>query len=296
MNAAMNTTMNTVMNAHTLAQQVALVTGASSGIGRAIAVEMADAGAAVVVNYRSQPDAAKEVVQHITRAGGQAIAVKADVGSEPEVERLFEQAIEAFGRVDILVANSGIQRDAAIGEMTLEQWNEVIATNLTGQFLCARAAVRQFRRQAGDGGRNQGRDEGRDDVRDEGRSRALGKIIHISSVHQLIPWAGHANYAASKGGIDLFMRSLAQEVAQEGIRVNAIAPGAIATAINRASVEDEAARKKMLSLIPYGRIGAPEDVAAAALWLASDASDYVVGTTLFIDGGMSLYPEFRDGG
>lgn len=265
---------------HPLDQQVAVVTGASSGIGQGIALAMADAGAAVVINYHSQEEAATEVVEHIARSGGRAIAVKADVGSEPEVDQLFDKAVEAFGRVDILVANSGIQRDAPIGEMTLDQWNQVIGTNLTGQFLCARAAVRLFRRQG----------------RDERRSRALGKIIHISSVHQLIPWAGHANYAASKGGIDLFMRSLAQEVAEEGIRVNAIAPGAIATAINRASVEDEAAREKMLSLIPYGRIGAPEDVAAAALWLASDASDYVVGTTLFIDGGMSLYPEFRHGG
>ena len=292
------------MKTHMLAQQVALVTGASSGIGKAIAVAMADAGASVVVNFHSQPDAARQVVEHIARYGGRAIAVKADVGSESDVERLFEEAVTAFGRVDILVANSGIQRDAPIGEMTLEQWNQVIATNLTGQFLCAREAVRLFRRQGrsrgpGDGrrdGRREGQREGQREGADEAPSRALGKIIHISSVHQLIPWAGHANYAASKGGIDLFMRSLAQEVAEEGIRVNAIAPGAIATAINRESVEDEAARKKMLSLIPYGRIGAPEDVAAAALWLASDASDYVVGTTLFIDGGMSLYPEFRDGG
>ncbi len=284
------------MTTHMLAQQVALVTGASSGIGKAIAVAMADAGASVVVNFHSQPDAAREVVEHIARHGGRAIAVKADVGSESDVERLFEEAVTAFGRVDILVANSGIQRDAPIGEMTLEQWNQVIATNLTGQFLCAREAVRLFRRQGRSRGPGDGQQEGQREGADEAPSRALGKIIHISSVHQLIPWAGHANYAASKGGIDLFMRSLAQEVAEEGIRVNAIAPGAIATAINRESVEDEAARKKMLSLIPYGRIGAPEDVAAAALWLASDASDYVVGTTLFIDGGMSLYPEFRDGG
>jgi glucose 1-dehydrogenase len=284
------------MKTHMLAQQVALVTGASSGIGKAIAVAMADAGASVVVNFHSQPDAAREVVEHIARHGGRAIAVKADVGSESDVERLFEEAVTAFGRVDILVANSGIQRDAPIGEMTLEQWNQVIATNLTGQFLCAREAVRLFRRQGRSRGPGDGQQEGQREGADEAPSRALGKIIHISSVHQLIPWAGHANYAASKGGIDLFMRSLAQEVAEEGIRVNAIAPGAIATAINRESVEDEAARKKMLSLIPYGRIGAPEDVAAAALWLASDASDYVVGTTLFIDGGMSLYPEFRDGG
>jgi len=268
------------MTRSTLEAQVAIVTGASSGIGEATASALALAGAAVVVNYHSNAAAAHALVERITGAGGRARAVQADVADEADVEQLFRQTLDAFGRVDILVANSGLQRDAAIGEMTLAQWNEVIGTNLTGQFLCARAAVRQFRTQ----------------TIDAGISRALGKIIHMSSVHQRIPWAGHANYAASKGGVDMLMRSLAQEVAEERIRVNAIAPGAIATAINRESVEDEDARAQMLDLIPYGRIGEADDVARAVVWLASDASDYVVGTTLFVDGGMSLYPEFRKGG
>lgn len=265
---------------HVLKQQVALVTGASSGIGHAVAEAMAQAGASVVVNYHSQAEPAQALVARIRESGGQALAVKADVGQEAEVQRLFDEAVTAFGRVDILVANSGVQRDAPIGEMTLDQWNAVINTNLTGQFLCARAAVQQFRKQG----------------RVPEAGRALGKIIHMSSVHQVIPWAGHANYAASKGGVDLFMRTLAQEVAGERIRVNAIAPGAIATAINEDAVQDPQAREKLLTMIPYGRVGEVNDVAQAAVWLASDAADYVVGTTLFVDGGMSLYPEFRFGG
>jgi len=265
---------------HVLKHQVALVTGASSGIGKGTAEAMAMAGASVIVNYHSQAEPAKALVAQIQDAGGRALAVQADVGDEGDVQRLFEEAVKAFGRVDILVANSGVQRDAPIGEMTLSQWNQVINTNLTGQFLCARAAVQQFRQQG----------------RGPGSGRALGKIIHMSSVHQVIPWAGHANYAASKGGVDLFMRTLAQEVAGEGIRVNAIAPGAIATAINTDAVEDQAARDKLVAMIPYGRVGEVKDIAQAAVWLASDAADYVVGTTLFVDGGMSLYPEFRFGG
>lgn len=262
-----------------LHEQVALVTGASSGIGAASAKALAQAGAAVVLNYRSGREAAEQLAEEIRRGGGQAVAVAADVASEEEVGALFAETVAAFGRLDILLANSGVQRDAPTVDMSLEQWNQVLQVNLTGQFLCVRAALRQFRQQ-----------EIREDV-----SRAAGKIIQMSSVHQLIPWAGRANYAASKGGLDLLMRSVAQEVGEQRIRVNAIAPGAIRTAINREATEGEAARS-LLELIPYGRLGDVEDVANAVVWLASDAADYVHGTTLFIDGGMSLYPEFRDNG
>ncbi|WP_029685612.1 SDR family oxidoreductase [Tatumella saanichensis] len=262
-----------------LNNQVALVTGASSGIGYGAAEALAEAGARVVINYRSQPEPAKALAAKICDNGGEAIAVQADVSKEADVESLFAKTIEAFGGLDILVANSGLQRDAMIGDMSLEEWQQVIDVNLTGQFLCARAAVRQFRKQ---GSR-------------EEFSRAKGKIIHMSSVHQVIPWAGHVNYAASKGGVDLMMRSLAQELGEEKIRVNAIAPGAIATAINKEATEGEAA-EKLLELIPYGRIGDTSDIANAVVWLASDLSDYVHGTTLFIDGGMCLYPEFRGNG
>jgi glucose 1-dehydrogenase len=259
--------------------QVALVTGGSSGLGAASAKGLADAGAAVVINYNSHAEPAEKLAQQIRDQGGQAIAVGADVSKEADVEKLFAQTLEAFGRLDILLANSGLQKDAAIADMTLEDWNTVIEVNLTGQFLCVRAALRQF-----------GKQQIRPDI-----SRALGKVIHMSSVHQLIPWAGHVNYAASKGGIDLLMRSIAQEVGEQRIRVNSIAPGAIRTAINTKATEGDA-EKKLLELIPYGRVGEAEDVANAVVWLASDASDYVHGTTLFIDGGMSLYPEFRNNG
>lgn len=262
-----------------LKKQVALVTGASSGIGAVSAKALADAGAAVVLNYRSGREAAEQLAEEIRGAGGQAIAVRADVSSEEEVEALFAETVAAFGRLDILLANSGMQRDAPTVDMSLEDWNQVIQVNLTGQFLCVRAALRQFARQ-----------EIREDV-----SRAAGKIIQMSSVHQLIPWAGRANYAASKGGLDLLMRSVAQEVGEQRIRVNGIAPGAIRTAINSDATEGDAG-KALLELIPYGRIGDAQDIANAVVWLASDAADYVHGTTLFIDGGMSLYPEFRDNG
>jgi glucose 1-dehydrogenase len=259
--------------------QVAIVTGASSGLGAGAAKGLAASGAAVVINYHSQPEPAQKLAEEIIAAGGQAIAVGADVSDEQDVEKLFAETLKAFGRVDILVANSGLQKDAPIADMTLKDWNTVINVNLTGQFLCARAALRQFAKQ---------------DIRPD-VSRARGKIIHMSSVHQVIPWAGHVNYAASKGGVDLLMRSIAQEVGEQRIRVNSIAPGAIRTAINTKATEGDA-EKKLLQLIPYGRVGEADDVANAVVWLASDASDYVHGTTLFIDGGMSLYPEFRNNG
>ena len=262
-----------------LAHQVALVTGASSGLGAASARALAAAGASVVINYNSQAAPAKALADEINASGGKAVALGADVSKEADVERLFAQTLDAFGYLDILVANSGLQRDAAVVDMTLEQWNTVIGVNLTGQFLCARSALKIFNRQG---------------IR-EGVSCAAGKIIHMSSVHQLIPWAGHVNYATSKCGVEMLMRSLAQEVSEQKIRVNGIAPGAIRTAINR-DVTQGAAEKQLLKLIPYGRVGEPGDVASAVVWLASDASDYVVGTTLFIDGGMSLCPEFRDNG
>ncbi|MBD9443944.1 SDR family oxidoreductase [Pseudomonas sp. PDM04] len=258
-----------------LKQQVALVTGASSGIGAGAAKALAAAGAAVVINYHSQPEPAERLARQIKAQGGRALAIGADVAQEQDVERLFAQSLDAFGTLDILVANSGLQKDAPAVDMSLADWNQVIGVNLTGQFLCARAALRIFNRQG---------------IR-EGVSRAAGKIIHMSSVHQRIPWAGHVNYAASKGGIDQLMQTLAQEVSHQRIRINGIAPGAIRTQINR-----DVSEADLLKLIPYGRVGDVEDIANAVVFLASDASDYIVGTTLFIDGGMSLYPEFRGNG
>jgi glucose 1-dehydrogenase len=260
--------------------QTALVTGGSSGIGAAIAVALGAAGARVGVNYRSHPHRAEEVVDIIRSNGGEATAIAADVSVEEEVEDMFESLVSEFGRLDILVANSGIQQDSAVADMSLAQWTRVLDVNLTGQFLCARAAVRRFAVQEST----------------LGVSRARGKIICMSSVHEAIPWAGHVNYAASKGGVMLMMKSLAQEVACQGIRVNAIAPGAIKTPINRDAWETAEAEQKLLGLIPYGRVGDPEDVAKVAVWLASDESDYVIGTTVYVDGGMVLYPAFRDNG
>ncbi|MGZ3377689.1 MAG: SDR family oxidoreductase [Phenylobacterium sp.] len=263
-----------------LANQRVLITGASSGIGAGMAVGFAEAGASVLVNHLGQADAADGVVREITAKGGQAISAEGDVSQPADVARLFDAAADAFGGIDILVANAGIQKDAAFTEMTLADWRAALEVDLTGAFICAQEAVRRFRRQG----------------LDLTRSKAMGKVLFTSSVHQVIPWAGHANYAAAKGGVKMLMETMAQELAPEKIRVNAIAPGAIRTPINRAAWETPAAEENLLKLIPYGRIGEPEDIAAAAVWLASDAADYVVGTTLFVDGGMTLYPSFAHGG
>jgi len=260
--------------------QKALVTGASSGIGEGIARALGAAGAAVVVNYAGNAAGAARVVADLNAGGAEALAIRADVAREADVEAMFAEMLAAWGRIDILVNNSGVQRDAALTEMTLEQWTTVLGVNLTGMFLCTRAAARAM---IGQGPA-------------PALSRAAGKILCISSVHEVIPWAGHVNYAASKGGVKLFMQSVAQELAPHRIRVNSIAPGAIQTPINRAAWETPHALQSLLTLIPYGRIGVPEDVGQAAVWLASDAADYVHGQTLFVDGGMTLYPEFARGG
>lgn len=262
-----------------LAGQIALVTGASSGIGRASALALGKAGASVVVNHRDDEPAAASVVEAIEQNGSHAVAISADVSDEAQVSRMFERAIEHFKTLHILVNNAGLQCDSAFPEMSLEKWRQVLDVNLTGQFLCAREAVREFLRRG---------------IRKE-LSPAAGKIICMSSVHQRIPWSHHANYAVSKGGIHSLVETLAQELAPKKIRVNGIAPGAIRTPINRSAWETEEAMERLLKLIPYGRIGEPDDVARAVVWLASDESDYVTGTTLVVDGGMLLYPAFGSG-
>jgi glucose 1-dehydrogenase len=260
--------------------QKALVTGANSGIGRATAIALGQAGADVVVNYVVGDDSAQAVVEEISRGGVRAYAHRADVSSEDQVKAMFGRMITELGTVDILVNNAGWQKDSPFVDMTLAQWNAVISVNLTGQFLCAREAVREFLR--------------RGIV--PSVSCAAGKIIHMSSVHEVIPWAGHANYAASKGGVMMLMKSLAQEMAPHHIRVNSIAPGAIRTPINTAAWSTPEAYRSLMELVPYRRIGEPEDIARTAVWLASDEADYLVGTTVFVDGGMTLYPGFTENG
>ncbi|MBV9824403.1 MAG: SDR family oxidoreductase [Alphaproteobacteria bacterium] len=260
--------------------QVALVTGASSGLGKATAIGLAAAGAKVVVNYIGPITAADEVVREIGEAGGEALAIEANVAAESEVMAMFTAAVKHFGALHILVNNAGMQRDAALVDMTLDQWNTVIGVNLTGQFLCAREATRIYLRQG---------------INPE-ISAAAGKIICISSVHEVIPWAGHVNYASSKGGIMMLMKTMAQELAHHRIRVNSVAPGAIRTPINREAWSTPEAYEKLLKLMPYQRIGEPDDIAHAVVWLASEGADYVTGATLFVDGGMTLYPGFEDNG
>ena len=263
-----------------LTGQKALVTGAGSGIGREIALSLAQFGADVVVNYASATSGAEATVRDIQAAGGQAFACKADVSDETAVEAMFARMFAEYGTIDILINNAGLQQDAPFDQMSLAQWTQVINVNLTGQFLCSRAAVREFKRRGV-----------RKDI-----SCAAGKIICISSVHEVIPWAGHVNYAASKGGVMLMMKSIAQEVAPHRIRVNSIAPGATRTSINMSAWDTPAAYAELMKLIPYKRIGEPSEIGRVAAWLASDYADYITGQSIFVDGGMTLYPGFETGG
>jgi glucose 1-dehydrogenase len=260
--------------------QKALVTGANSGIGKGIAIALAHAGADVVVNYHSGDDTAARVVEEAAECGSHVYAHRADVSQESRVREMFERMFDEFGTIDILINNAGLQQDARLEDMTLEQWNRVISVNLTGHFLCTREAVREFKRRG---------------VRPR-ISCAAGKIICISSVHEVIPWAGHVNYAASKGGVMLFMKSIAQEVAPYRIRVNSICPGAIRTPINRGAWSTPEAYNDLLKLIPYKRIGEIDDIGRVATWLASDHADYIHGASIYVDGGMTLYPGFEAGG
>jgi len=266
--------------AKVLTGQKALVTGANSGIGMGVAKALGRAGAHVMINYYSGEEAAEKVAAEVRALGGVASVYRADVSDEGEVRAMFEAMKEEFGTIDILVNNAGIQNDAPFTEMTLAQWNVVIATNLTGQFLCAREAVREFKR--------------RGVIKEV--SCSAGKIICISSVHEVIPWAGHVNYAASKGGVMLMMKSMSQELAPHRIRVNSIAPGAVRTPINTKAWDTPSAYEELMKLVPYGRIGEVADIGQAAVWLASDQSDYINGVSLYIDGGMTLYPGFSEGG
>lgn len=260
--------------------QSALVTGANSGIGLEVAYALAMEGASVVVNYVTHPETAASLVKRIQDDGGTAMALQADVSNEAQVQAMFAKMIAAYGTIDILVNNAGIQKDAPLESMSLADWQLVLNVNLTGQFLCTREAVKEFLRRG---------------VVPE-RSCAAGKVICMSSVHEVIPWAGHVNYAASKGGINMMMKSMAQELAPKKIRVNSIGPGAIQTPINQSAWDTPEALNRLLTLIPYGRIGQPSDIGKAAAWLASDEADYVNGTTLFVDGGMLLYPGFSTNG
>jgi glucose 1-dehydrogenase len=268
------------MNSYSLQGQVALVTGADSGIGKGVAIELAKAGAKVIINHVDAHEIAEQTVDEIKSAGGEAYAIHADVSKEDEVQAMFAEMFKQYGTIDILVNNAGLQRDSKFVDMTLEQWNTVISINLTGQFLCAREAAKEFIRRG---------------VVQE-RSRAAGKIICMSSVHEVIPWGGHVNYAASKGGIMMLMKSMAQELAPHKIRVVSIGPGAIETHINQAAWSTPQALEKLLTLIPYDRVGVTEDIGKLAAWLATDDADYITGTTIFMDGGMTLYPGFADNG
>ena len=260
--------------------QKALVAGGSSGIGKAVAIALSHAGTDVVVNYVRGAEQAQEVVAAIELCGSRAMAIQADVSREDQLSAMFAKMKAEFGTIDILINNAGLQQDAPFDEMTMDQWNRVIDVNLTGQFLCAREAVREFKR--------------RGVVLDV--SCAAGKIICMSSVHEVIPWAGHVNNAASKGGVMFMIKSIAQEVAPYRIRVNSIAPGAIRTPINTDAWQTPEAYDALMTLVPYKRIGKPEDIGRAAVWLASDQADYINGISLFVDGGMTLYPGFATGG
>jgi glucose 1-dehydrogenase len=247
----------------------ALVTGGDSGIGQGVCFELAAHGAAVAVNYVGSPDAAEKMVAEIEQVGARALAVQMDVSSEDDVRSAFAQTAEAFGGVDLLVNNAGVEHPYALLDMPLDAWQKVLDVNLTGTFLCAREAARTMRDR-----------------------KSPGTIVNISSVHEQIAWERFSHYCASKGGMKLFAQSIAKELAPLGIRVVNVAPGAVDTPINKAVLENAQESAAVVAEVPLGRWGHVEDIAHAVAWLASSQASYVTGATLFIDGGMTLYPRF----
>lgn len=257
-------------DAQLLAGRRALVTGADSGIGQGIAFELAAHGAAVAINHLGEGEVAESMVEAISAAGGSAVAVAMDVSSEQQVTHGFAAAAEAIGGLDLLVNNAGVESPFELIEMPLEQWQQVIDVNLTGTFLCSRAAARSMI-EAGIG----------------------GVIVNITSVHEQIPWKQYSHYCASKGGTKLFSQSIARELAPHGIRVVSVAPGAIATPINAGTLDDDVAREAVESEIPLGRWGEVSDISRVVAFVASEQAGYIVGSTIFVDGGMTLYPKFE---
>ncbi|MBS2969540.1 glucose-1-dehydrogenase [Metabacillus sp. KIGAM252] len=252
--------------------KVVVVTGASSGLGRAIAKRFGQEKAKVVINYYKNEGKSDELIGEIKEAGGEAVKVQGDVSKEEDVKKIIQFAIDTYGTLDVMVNNAGIQNEVPTEELSLDDWNKVISTNLTGIFVGSREAIAYMLK---------------NDIK--------GSIINMSSVHQIIPWPHFAHYAASKGGIKMLSETLALEFAPHGIRVNCLAPGAINTPINKEKFSDPAAKEEVLKMIPLNKIGEPEEVAAAAVWLASEEASYVTGTTLYIDGGMTNYPSFQAG-
>ena len=257
-----------------LAGKNALITGASSGIGRAIAARFAQEGANVAINYVGDPHEAeisRMFVQAAALSGaGNTITVKADVSKEDQVNGMFAEVTRAFGSIDIVVNNAGIQKPAASDEIDMSDFDRVLNVNLRGAFLCAREAVRQFLSQ--------------------GRG---GVILNNSSVHEIIPKPKYLPYSISKGGMENLTKSLALEYAGRGIRVNAVGPGAVVTPINKAWIDNPKARGEVESHIPMGRAAAADEIASVFAFLASDEASYITGQTIFACGGLTLYPEFR---
>ncbi len=251
----------------------ALVTGANSGIGRAIAIALAESGAKVAVNWVVHPEAADEVVGTIEKAGGSAISVQADVSKADEVAAMFSKIDDAWGGLDVLVNNAGIDGARALAwEADLDAWRRVLEINLFGAFFCAREALERM------------------------VPAGSGTVLNLTSVHEIVAWTGYSAYTTAKAGLSMLTKTLAQEAAPHGVRVLAVAPGAIKTPINKNVWTDPKMRADLLDKIPMNRIGETDDVARMVTFLVSDAASYVTGTTVFVDGGMTDYPDFRKGG